>query len=315
MKIIKLLIFTAFLIQSLLAQDKPRVAISMDDPNTNDTPLMTWQERNESILNTLKKHNLQAALFICGKRIDNDSGKVLLKSWNDAGHLLCNHSYSHIYFHSDKVTLDDYVKDFLKCDSLLNGYSMFYKIFRYPYLKEGNTIEKRDGFRNILTAYSYRTGHVTIDASDWYIDSRLIDSLKKNPNLDNTPYKEYYLQHIYDRAQFYNDLALKVTGRQITHTLLIHHSFLNALFLDDLINMFIDKGWEVVPVGRAYYMDPIYDERPDILPAGESLIWALAKQTGQYNNILRYPGEDGSCEEEGFNKFITEYSNSKSNIY
>jgi len=32
--------------------------------------------------------------------------------------------------------------------------------------------------------------------------------------------------------------------------------------------------------------------RPDILPAGESLIWALAKETGKFEKELRYPGED-----------------------
>ncbi len=28
------------------------------------------------------------------------------------------------------------------------------------------------------------------------------------------------------------------------------------------------------------------------LPAGESLLWALAKETGKFENELRYPGED-----------------------
>lgn len=304
MTIFKYLFFALFIFQFQYSQEKPRVAITIDDPNTGNTPLMTWQERNDAILKTLKKHDLQAALFVCGKRVDNDSGKSLLESWNKAGHFICNHSYSHLYFHSEKITLENYTNDFLKCDSLIKGYSMFYKIFRFPYLKEGNTIEKRDGFRNTLASNGYRTGYVTIDASDWYIDGRLIDSLKKNPTLDITPYKEFYLQHIYERTQFYNDLALKVTGRQITHTLLIHHSLLNALFLDDLINMFKEKGWEVVDAGRAFYMDPLYDEHPDIIPSGESLIWALAKQTGIYENILRYPGEDGSYEEEKFNEFM-----------
>jgi hypothetical protein len=32
--------------------------------------------------------------------------------------------------------------------------------------------------------------------------------------------------------------------------------------------------------------------QPNILPAGESLIWALAKQSGKFDSELRYPGED-----------------------
>ena len=32
------------------------------------------------------------------------------------------------------------------------------------------------------------------------------------------------------------------------------------------------------------------------VPAGESLIWALAKETGRFNEQLRYPGEDEEYE-------------------
>ena len=33
-----------------------------------------------------------------------------------------------------------------------------------------------------------------------------------------------------------------------------------------------------------------------ILPAGESLIWALAKESNKFDRSLRYPGEDGDYE-------------------
>jgi hypothetical protein len=31
---------------------------------------------------------------------------------------------------------------------------------------------------------------------------------------------------------------------------------------------------------------------PKTVPAGESLLWALAKETGKFESLLRYPGED-----------------------
>jgi hypothetical protein len=66
---------------------------------------------------------------------------------------------------------------------------------------------------------------------------------------------------------------------------------LNALFLDDLVAMFIAKGWKPVSAKWAY-ADPVYDRQPKILPAGEGLIWALAKESGKFEKELRYPGED-----------------------
>jgi peptidoglycan-N-acetylglucosamine deacetylase len=59
--------------------------------------------------------------------------------------------------------------------------------------------------------------------------------------------------------------------------------------------MLQEKGWKLINADEAF-KDPIFKITPDTLPAGESLIWALAKQTGRYDNKLRYPGEDESYE-------------------
>ena len=37
-------------------------------------------------------------------------------------------------------------------------------------------------------------------------------------------------------------------------------------------------------------------------PAGESLVWALAKETGKFESILRYPGEDDVYEKAALDK-------------
>ena len=50
------------------------------------------------------------------------------------------------------------------------------------------------------------------------------------------------------------------------------------------------------------FKDPIFKQTPDIIPAGESLIWGLAKETHLYDDQLRYPGEDESYEKEAMDK-------------
>jgi peptidoglycan/xylan/chitin deacetylase (PgdA/CDA1 family) len=279
------------------------LSITIDDPNTEPSSIMAWFETDDAILNTLSKNNLQAALFVCGKRVDNADGKVLLEKWDSAGHMICNHSYSHHYFHSKKIPLEEFEKDMIVNDSLIKPYGNYTKLFRYPYLKEGNTSEKRDGFRKFLDSMGYGNGFVTIDASDWYISSRLNDTLKYDQNADKSPFRQFYLDHIFERASFYDSLALLLTGRHIKHTLLLHHNLINALFLEDLIMMFKEKGWEFVNANDAF-SDDIGRTKPDILPAGESLIWALAKESVKYNDILRYPGEDADYEKEKLDFYI-----------
>jgi hypothetical protein len=50
------------------------------------------------------------------------------------------------------------------------------------------------------------------------------------------------------------------------------------------------------------YEDKIYKEEPKNVPAGESLIWALAKQSGKFEKQLRYPAEDGEYEKPFMDK-------------
>ncbi|MCM0606978.1 MAG: hypothetical protein KA715_12885 [Xanthomonadaceae bacterium] len=112
---------------------------------------------------------------------------------------------------------------------------------------------------------------------------------------DLVPYRNYYLKHIWNRAKFYNGLSKKVLGREVKHTLLIHHNLLNALFLDDLLAMFKKNGWKIISAESAF-SDPIFKTEAKIAPAGESILWALAKETGKFESILRYPAEDSDYE-------------------
>ncbi len=40
----------------------------------------------------------------------------------------------------------------------------------------------------------------------------------------------------------------------------------------------------------------------NVLPAGESIVWASAKEAGKFENLLRYPGEDGEYEKDEMDK-------------
>lgn len=149
--------------------------------------------------------------------------------------------------------------------------------------------------RALLKEKGYRNGAVTIDASDWYIAQRMVERLKKTPKAELSPYKEYYLKHIWGCAQYYDQLAKKVLGHEIKHTLLLHHNLLNALFLEDLLSMFEKKGWDIINPEIAF-SDPIFNSEPKNIPAGESIVWALAKENPITEKELRYPAEDSEYE-------------------
>lgn len=278
----------------LLAAKRPEVAITLDDPKTEDYPGHTAAELDERLRSALRSARVSCALFICGKRVDSDAGRQLMSAWNADGHILGNHSYSHLYYHSKKVDFEQFAMDAEKGESVVSGYSHFRKIFRFPFFKEGDTEEKRDRMRAWLAERKYLTGRATIDASDWAIDARLKKRLAEDSKTDLKPYRDFYLEHIWERSLYYDVLAQEVWKHPVKHTLLLHHSLLNALFIEDLVEMYRERGWRVIPANDAY-RDPVYQEQPKILPAGESLVWALSKQQGATD--LRYPAEDGEYED------------------
>jgi peptidoglycan/xylan/chitin deacetylase (PgdA/CDA1 family) len=256
---------------------------------------VTWQviprpHVDDNILIALREHgNLKAALFAVGQNVDNERGRAILDAWNREGHMLGNHTWSHKGYNSVETAW--FEQDLLRNEALLKEWANFRKFFRFPALKEGKTAEKRDEMRTFLAEHEYRNGHVTIDASDWYYDLRLRERLKAESAFDVNRYREPYLNHLWDRALYYDGLAHKVLGHGIPHTILIHYNFINSLFLGDALSMFQTRGWNLVSAAEAY-QNPVFLQQPRIAPAGESLIWALAKETGKFDDTLRYPGED-----------------------
>jgi len=284
-------------LSAVLPAARPQVALTIDDPKTDlgASAPMTWQEANDRFLGVLHDRELRAALFVCGMRVDSPEGKKLLGTWDDARHLICSHSYSHLFYNSAQTTYDAFAADFLRNEPVVAPYRNRARLFRYPFLKAGDTAEKRDRFRALLKEHDYRSGEVTIDASDWYVDERMLARLARDPDAKLQPYRDYLVAHLLDRASFYRHLALAVLGAEIRHTLLIHYRALTALFLPEIIESFEKAGWQWIDAQRAYD-DPVFLREPKTLPAGESLVWTLAAETGKFKGRLRYPGEDGDYE-------------------
>lgn len=275
---------------SLLAATtaQPQVAVTIDDFGWKQIP-EPWRSRASStLLGTLREYKLQAAGFVAGKRVDSPEGLGIVKQWRNAGHWIGNHTYSHLGI--DSMGLAAFESDVLRNQTLLGELLTTPRYFRFPMLKEGETAPVRDGMRAFLKGHAYRNGAVTIDASDWYYSDRLSDRLVRDPGFDWKRYREPYLKHIAGRARYYDGLAAELLGRKIRHTLLIHFNLINVLFLADLLEQFRQMGWRLVDASTAF-ADPVFARVPSTIPAGESLVWALAKESGRFSD-LRYPGED-----------------------
>jgi peptidoglycan-N-acetylglucosamine deacetylase len=271
-----LLLATAF--TSANAQS---IAFTFDDgPQLKQTPLLTPAQRNQALLEALSKNKIKAALFVTtAYGADKPEGLALAKAWGQAGHAVGNHTVTHLDLNKSSITLAQYQKELLDCDAVIRTLPGYQKWFRFTFLREGNTLEKRDGMRAFLKAQGYRNAYVSLDTSDWRLDEKLTEVLTKDAKADITPIKKAYLAHIWQRAQAYRDLSQKLQGRDIAQVILLHHNLINALWLSDIIAMFKEKGWTIT-TPEAAFADPVYQLQPERAAAGQSLLLSMARSLG-----------------------------------
>jgi peptidoglycan-N-acetylglucosamine deacetylase len=285
------------------------VAFTFDDgPQLEETPRLSPQQRNQAMLNALAKHKVKATLFVTvNNGANTPEGLRLARAWGEAGHTIGNHTMSHLDLNSKSVTLEQYQQEVIACDAVIRDLPGYQKWFRFTYLREGNTPEKRDGMRAFLKSQGYRNAYVSLDTSDWRLDQKLVDVLKKNPNADVSPIKRAYLDHVWQRAVAYRDLSMKLQGRDIPQVLLLHHNLINALWLDDVIALFKEKDWAITTTEKAF-ADPVYQLQPDRAAAGQSLLLSMARSLGLWKlNGEKFAGwerlhDDGEFEIEALKK-------------
>ena len=275
------------------------LALSFDDgldPATNPAA----EQVNTDILNALKDHQVLAILYPSLSKVGEQQGMELVTEWGKQGHRIGNHSNLHLNLHHPQVSLADYLTDVQQAHGAFATLQGFVARYRFPYLKEGDTLEKREGVREWLASNSYQSGAVSIDASDWYYNQLFVQYQQANDQASLDKLKPAYIQHLLDRAEYYDQLALTTIEYSPKHVLLLHVREINAAWLADVISAFKQQGWEFIDSDTAY-QDPLYQQQPKLLPAGESIIWNLAKQQG--NQDLRYPAEDAPYEHANLKEF------------
>lgn len=248
---------------------------------------------NTRLLHQLDEQQLHAIIFPALRRIGGDAGMALIEQWSAAGHVVGNHTADHRSLSSQAVTLDAFTADVERAEQAFRHLPTWQPLLRFPYLKEGDTRDKRDGMRAWMREHGYRAAPVSIDTSDWYYNERYLALRAAGRSEAVKRLQRAYQRHLLDRAAYYDRLARRVLGRSPQHLMLLHTNAINAAALREVVEAFRAKGWHFV-AARSALDDPLYAMQPDIVPAGQSIVWALAKERGIED--LRDPAEDAVYE-------------------
>ena len=236
------------------AQEPRQMAITFDDLPFGYARNLTIAEQRKAVtrvLAMLDKHRVKATVFVIGRSV-TDSNRGLVDAVVRAGHFVGSHSFSHQDL--GVVSAEDYILDIQKGEEAIKPWLKGVQYFRYPFLRQGNTIEKRDAVLSWLTSRGIVVAPVTIDNNDYLYNQRLVDAKAEGRAMD---LRDEYLDHMLEAAAYYDAKGRTRMGRAVKQVLLLHMNYLNSLYLDDLLQRFRDDGWSFITFEEAL-KDDVY---------------------------------------------------------
>jgi hypothetical protein len=134
--------------------------------------------------------------------------------------------------------------------------------FRYPYLWEGDTLEKRHAIRAYLKEHEYKIAQVTLDFEDYAWNGPYARCADKNDKQAIAWLKESYLNTAREYMALDRKMAKQIFGRDIKYVLLLHIGAFDATMLPKLLAQMKQDGFKFVTIQEAE-SDPAYQSDPD----------------------------------------------------
>ena len=239
------------------------MAITVDDlPVHSDLPdHWTYDRILKQFIQAFKKHHLTHTYgFVNALAIDRTPDLIqILKGWKSAGHLLGSHTYSHLDYATH--TLPEFTKDILANELTLKSISPSkeYHYFRFPFLSEGNTLDKFRSLRDFLKENKYQIAPVTTDFHDWRWNDILPSCIDNHSKKDLKTLKKLFLTHASQALIRAKNESLKLFHRPAKQILLIHFGAFDAIMLDKLLTLYEKSGVKFISLDEAL-TDPMYNQ-------------------------------------------------------
>jgi peptidoglycan/xylan/chitin deacetylase (PgdA/CDA1 family) len=264
-----------------------KLAITFDDLPLNGElpPGVTRTETARNVLAILKKRHVPPVYgFVNAKKLEgNPDGAEALKLWA-AAEPAGNHTYSHMDV--EKNTAEAFESDIEQNEPVLELLQARddWHWLRYPYLHEGDTVEKRRAVRAYLKTHGYRIAQVTLDWEDYLWNFAYARCAAKNDQKSIAWLRSSYLSTASEFLDLGRAQAKLIYGHDISYVLLLHLGAFSSTILSEALDLLHKKGFTLVTLQEAE-SDAAYEGDPDtgLHDAGTFLDqWMQVKQ-------IKYP--------------------------
>ena len=253
-----------------------QVALTIDDLPAHGSlpPGMTRADVAKIMLKELKDaHAPKVYGFINARKLEEHPEDLeVLKLWRRAGFPLGNHTYAHLSLNASSA--DDFDQNVARDEPTLKslmGHQNWHW-FRYPYLWEGDTLEKRHAVRQYLKDHKYHIAQVTLDFEDYLWNGPYARCVEKNDAASIEWLKSSYMSTAAEYIALDQSMSKLVFGRDIKHVLLLHIGSFETVMLAQLLDSLRRHGFRFITLPEAE-KDRAYKSDPDVaLKEGGTLL-------------------------------------------
>jgi peptidoglycan/xylan/chitin deacetylase (PgdA/CDA1 family) len=236
----------------------------------------------EEMLAAFHKHRLPPVYgFVNGSRLAGlPEGESILRRWRETGNLLGNHSFSHVSLNA--LPVERWIEDVVRNEPVLARFAppAEWKVFRYPFLFEGDTPDKKSRAKEFLRANGYLVAEVSIDADDWAYAPPFARCLARGDVKAADEVRRANLAAHVGELRYMREASQKLVGRDIRHVLLLHLNAIDADLMDTLLTAYEAEGARFVEL-RDALADPVYAMDPKVaVKWGAAFPYVLAKGRG-----------------------------------
>jgi len=262
------LLFVAILSATLPAMAE-KLALTFDDlPLNGAQPAgVSKTTITQETVAVLKRFKVPPSYgFVNARKLEGSpDGATALRAWVDAGHPVGNHAYSHMDLHQN--TVEAFTRDILQNEPSLMLLSTrdadAWRWFRYPYLREGETLDKRRAVRAFLEKSRYRVAQTTLDHEDYLWNTAYARCLDRKDTAAIAWLRESYLEMAAAYIKGGRETAKLAFGREISHVFLLHLGAFSPVILPDLLALIEKEGFQLTTLEDAQ-SDPVYAIDPDV---------------------------------------------------
>jgi peptidoglycan-N-acetylglucosamine deacetylase len=242
---------------------------------------VTRLEVAQKIVGALERAHMPPTYgFVNGVGVQRQPADIaVLRLWRDAGNPLGNHTWSHMNL--NQHTGDEFQAEVEQNEPILQQMmdNRDWHWFRFPFLAEGETPEKRDAVRAFLVKRGYKIAAVTMSFADYSWNEPYARCAAKKDKQAIGVLEKSYLSAAEENIAFYRTLSQSLFHRDIPYILLMHIGAFDAEMLPRLLDLYRSKGFEFVALTRAESDDFYKVSTDSSAPSGpDSLEGAAAER-------------------------------------